>query len=85
MVRTIINPATGLKRRQLHHEVNRRVRSRCLSVEQRGTLMEIKKRILDTLQATQMGMTFMVTSHVARQQILGDTKGTETDVSRALS
>jgi hypothetical protein len=31
-----------------------------------------------------MGMTFMVTSHMARQQILGDTKGTETDVSRAL-
>jgi hypothetical protein len=36
------------------------------------------------MEATQMGMTFMVTAHIARQQVLNDTDGTETDFSRTL-
>jgi hypothetical protein len=84
MTRSIINPATGLKRRQLHREVNRHERSKCLTVQQRRTLMEIKKRIGESTKATQMGATFMITAGIALQQILNHTGGTETAFSRAL-
>jgi hypothetical protein len=85
MTRTIINPATGLKCRQAHREVNHCVRSKCLSVKQRQTLMLIKRHILETMEATQMGMSFVLTAYLARQQILNNTGGTETDFSLALS
>jgi hypothetical protein len=79
MARTIVNPFTGLKRHRLHQEVNRHVRSKCVSVEQRGTLLAIRKHVHETIEARQMGMTFMVTALMARQQVLNDTGGTETD------
>jgi hypothetical protein len=84
MARTIANPTTALKCRRLHQEVIWRVRSKCLSVEQRKTLLEIKKHISETIEATQMGMTFMVTAHIARQQILNDTGGTASKFLRML-
>jgi hypothetical protein len=73
MARTMVNPATCLKCHPLlHQEVSRHMWSKCLSVEQHGTLMEIKKGIVETMEATQMGMTFMVIAHITRQQILNN-------------
>jgi hypothetical protein len=60
MTRSIINPGTGLKRPQLHREVNSRQRSKCLTVQQRRAFMEIKKRIGESVKATHMGATFMI-------------------------
>jgi hypothetical protein len=80
MTRSIINPATGLKHCQVHGEVHR-LCSKYLSVQQHGTLMEIKKHIIKMIKATHMGVTFMVTAHIACQQILNDTGGIETDFS----
>jgi hypothetical protein len=53
-------------------------------VEQRGKLLAIRKHVHETIEARQMGMTFMVTVLMARHQVLYNRGGTETDLSRAL-
>jgi hypothetical protein len=45
--------------------------------------MAIKKHVIKTMEATQMGITFMITAHMTRLQIMNNTGGTETDFSRA--
>jgi hypothetical protein len=73
MTRTMVNPTTGLRRRWEHRSANRRVQSKCLSVEQRRVLMLVQMSIAETLEATQKGTTFMIAAHLVCQEILRDT------------
>jgi hypothetical protein len=52
--------------------------SKCLSVEQCPILMFVQMSITETLEATQTGTTYMIATHLVRQEILCDTCWEET-------